>query len=79
MYHVGHKNKIMGGGSFRGESFFFFFAVFGKKKMKEGHKEVICEQTECAKMRERKGVLEKEKASAKGTDRASANKEQRLY
>lgn len=47
--------------------------------MKEGYKEVICEQTQCAKMRERKGVLEKEKASAKGTDRASANKEKRLY
>lgn len=47
--------------------------------MKKGYKEVICEQTECAKIRERKGVLEKEKASVKGTDRASANKEQRLY
>lgn len=32
----------------------------------------------CKNERE-KGVLEKEKASAKGTDRASANKEKRLY
>lgn len=47
--------------------------------MKEGYKEVVCEQTECAKMRERKGVLEKEKTSANGKDRASANMEQRLY